>query len=341
MQKLRLIQAGMGGMGRTWWKSVVRGSPDFDLVAIVDVVDEPLNQAGDELGISSDRRFKSLESALDQVEADAVLTVTPPTVHVEHAKLTFSHGLHLLTEKPIAHDLASAKNMVELARQTGRQLLVAQNYRYSAPMQAMKKLFDEKPLGEFGHGHIDFYIPADFPGTFRETMEFPLLVDMAIHHLDLIRFITGRNIARVTAQTFKPSWSWFEHHPGLKMLMELDGEIPFSYSGDWTARGRPTTWNGSWRLQFAEGSIHVEDDQITLARCDKWSKNISLQSIEIAQPDLTGQAALLSRFAQAIREGKPAETSGEDNLWSFAAVMAGVESAKERREIDVLHLLRS
>jgi len=70
MNKLRLIQAGMGGMGRAWWKSVVRNSPDFDLVAIVDVADAPLAEAGDELGIPTERRFKSLGASLDAVQAD-------------------------------------------------------------------------------------------------------------------------------------------------------------------------------------------------------------------------------------------------------------------------------
>lgn len=339
MNKLRLIQAGIGGMGRAWWNGPVRESPDFELVGIVDIADQPLHEAGDALGIPRERRFKSLESAINSIEADAVLTVTPPAVHVEHAKLAFARGLHLLSEKPIAPDLAGAKLMVELARQAGRQLVIAQNYRYAAPIQRLKQLFDEQPIGRFGHGHIDFYIPADFTGTFRETMEFPLLVDMTIHHLDLVRFITGRNIAKVTAQTFKPAWSWFRHDPGLKMLMQLDDGISFSYSGDWTARGKLTTWNGTWRLQFENGSIHLEEDQIIIARCEKWSQNVTLEQIEIPSQQLNGQAALLSRFAQSIRTGQPAETSGADNLWSFGAVMAGVVSAKESRSISIADLI--
>src|SRR5687768_18477205 len=133
--------------------------------------------------------------------------------------------------------------MVRLAVEAGRQLVVAQNYRYSAAMAALRRVVADAPLGPVGHGHLDFYIGADFTGTFRETMEFPLLVDMAIHHLDLIRCITGRNVVCVTAQTFRPAWSWYRHDPGLKMLLELDGGIPFSYSGDWSARGRNTSWN--------------------------------------------------------------------------------------------------
>lgn len=329
----------MGGMGRAWWKSVVRHSPDFDLVGIVDILPKPLNEAGDELGIPQDRRFTSLEAALEHIQADAVLTVTPPAVHVEHARLAFARGLHLLTEKPIADNLENAKLMVELARRAGKQLLVAQNYRYSQVMQRLKHVIDERPLGELGHGHIDFYIPADFTGTFRETMQYPLLVDMAIHHLDLIRFVTARNITRVTARTFRPGWSWYQHHPGLKMLLELEGGIPFSYSGDWTAKGRFTSWNGTWRLQCAQGSIHVEQDQITLARCEKWPRELHQEPVQIPGTPMNGQAELLRRFAEAIRTNTPGPTSGQDNLWSFAAVIAGVISTQENRTVDVVELL--
>jgi predicted dehydrogenase len=126
------------------------------------------------------------------------------------------------------------------------------------------------------------------------------------------------------------------------MLLELEGGIPFSYSGDWTAKGRPTSWNGTWRLQFAEGSIHlegVEESTLSIARCETWRKNPTVEPVEIPQIEPVGQAALLKRFADAIRSGTAGETSGADNLWSFGAVMAGVISARESRAVDVRGLL--
>ncbi len=166
-------------------------------------------------------------------------------------------------------------------------------------------------------------------------MQYPLLIDMAIHHLDLIRHVTAKNITRIHARTFNPSWSWYQHHPGLKMLLELDGAIPFTYTGDWSAKGRQTGWNGDWRLQFAEGSLHWEKAGITVERCERWSKNPSSEKIDAPALPLNGQAQLLTNFANAIRTNSPAETSGEDNLWSFATVMAAVESAKSDRAVRV------
>lgn len=341
MNKLRLIHAGVGGMGVAWRNNALIDTPDFEVVAIVDILDKPLEEAGVAFNVPQERRFKSLEAALDAVQADAVLTVTPPAVHVKHAELAFARGLHLLTENPLADTLENATLMVELARGAGKQLTVAQNYRYTSENLALREVVRAKKVGELGHGHLDFYIAADFTGTFRESMEFPLLIDMAIHHMDLIRAITGRNIVKVTAMSFRPAWSWYKHDPGLKMLLELEGGIPFSYSGDWSGRGRQTGWSGAWRLQCAEGSIHLDGGAISIDRCERWSKNPTSESIEITKlpRESIDQARLLQEFAESIRTGKPSPTSGEDNLWSFGAVMAGVKSARERRTVDVRELL--
>lgn len=337
--KLRLIQCGVGGFGRGWIENHSSQSPDFDLVALVDISDEQLASAGEKTGVPADRHFKTLEAALDAVEADAVLTVTPPAVHARHAQVAFARGLHVMTEKPIADTIENAKLMVQRARESGKQLSVSQNYRFRPEVQKLRQLLADGVVGEFGHGHLDFYIPADFTGSFRETMEYPLLVDMAIHHFDLIRCITGRNITRVAAHSFRPAWSWYVHDPGLKMILELEGGLPFSYSGDWSAYGRSTSWNGDWRLQCATGSLHFENDAITIARNDKWMKNPTVEPVTAEPLEWAHQQATLHQFAESIRSGTPAQTSGADNLYSFGAVIAGVTSARESRTVTLEEIL--
>src|SRR4051812_36373415 len=98
MKKLRLIQCGVGGMGKAWRDNATVASEDFEVVAIVDIKPETLNEAGEHLQVPTEDRFSSLKAAIGKVQADAVLTVTPPAIHVEHAKIAFAHGLHLLTE---------------------------------------------------------------------------------------------------------------------------------------------------------------------------------------------------------------------------------------------------
>lgn len=334
--KLRLIQCGVGGFGEVWLKNYTSQSPDFEVVAIVDLSPTTLEKAGVAHGI--ERRFTTLKEAVASVQADAVLTVTPPAVHIEHARIALGSGLHLMTEKPIADTIENAREMEQLAREKGLQLVVSQQYRFNPSIQKLRELIAAKGIGTFGHGHLDFYIPADFTGSFRETMEFPLLLDMTIHHVDLIRAVSGLDIAKVTANSFQPPWSWYQHDSGLKMLLEMEGGAHFSYSGDWSALGRATSWNGAWRLQGTEGSLHLENDKLTLARCERWSKNPTVE--EIACPPLprTGQEQTLHSFAEAIRSGVPAETSGANNFNSFFTIIAAMKSVREGRTVALEEL---
>ena len=125
------------------------------------------------------------------------------------------------------------------------------------------------------------------------------------------------------------------HHAGLKMLLELEGDLPFSYSADWCAIGRPTTWNGSWRLQGSTGSLHLENDEITLARCGKFGADPVVEPMAIPPLARSEQQATLHAFAEAIRSGVPADISGERNLGSFGAVMAAMESSRNRCPVVV------
>lgn len=335
MNRIRLIQCGVGGFGEGWLKNHTSCSADFELVGLVDVSPRALAAAGQIAGVPIERQFASLGEALLCIDADAVLTVTPPQVHLEHARIAFSHGLHVMTEKPIADSIENAGEMVQLAKECGRELVVSQQYRFTPFLQKFKELVQNNTLGELGHGHIDYYIPMDFSGTFRETMDFPLLLDMAIHHFDLIRSVTGREVVKVTAHSFRPAWSWYRHHPALKMLIELEGGLPISYSGDWSASGRITSGHGNWRLQCAEGSLHLENNRIFAERSERWGKNGSVEEMSFPELERADQAATLHLFAEAIRTGVSAEISGKDNLGSFAVVAAAIKSIKEHRTVLV------
>jgi len=339
MEKLRLIQCGIGGFGKSWLTDITMRSPDFEVVAVVDIMEENLTAGGEAMCVPPERRYRTLEEAVNQVTADAILTVTPPVVHVEHARVAFSRGLHLLTEKPFADTILHAQEMLQLGQESGCRLLVSQNYRYNAAFVQARKTVAEGIIGDLGSGHIDFYIAADFRKTFREKMQFPLLFDMAIHHFDLIRFVTGRNILKITVLSFNPPGSTFQHHAGLKALLELEGGIAFSYSGDWSARGRATGWSGDWRLQGGTGSLHVNEDGVTITQSEGWGKNPREEKMAVPPLDFVARAATLHEFSETIRTGRPSDLDGIRNIWSLAAVVAGVDSARTMRTVDVAQLI--
>jgi predicted dehydrogenase len=83
----------------------------------------------------------------------------------------------------------------------------------------------------------------------------------------------------------------------------------------------------------------LEDETLTLARGQRWGTNPTSEPLSLTPIEFAAQTALLRNFAHAIRSGEPAETSGQDNLWSFGAVMAAVRSAREGRAVDVAEVM--
>ena len=106
---LRLVQVGMGGWGRNWATHVIPRSEDVDLVACVDVNAEALVQVQQLLNMSPEQCFPTLESALETVEADAVLITASLPAHVPAALKALDAGKHVLLEKPFAPTIAEAQ----------------------------------------------------------------------------------------------------------------------------------------------------------------------------------------------------------------------------------------
>src|SRR5688500_11296951 len=62
-EKLRLIQAGVGGMGKAWRANATKASAEFEVVAVVDINRVALDEAGEELNVPPERRFEDLRAA--------------------------------------------------------------------------------------------------------------------------------------------------------------------------------------------------------------------------------------------------------------------------------------
>ncbi|HET7559215.1 MAG TPA: Gfo/Idh/MocA family oxidoreductase, partial [Limnochordia bacterium] len=175
---------------------------------------------------------------------------------------------------------------------------------------------------------IEFFRGPHF-GGFRETMPQPLIVDMAIHHFDLMRYLLDAEPVSVYAQSFNPSWSWFGGDASASVLFNLRTKagrpVHVNYAGSWCANGPDTPWNGHWRIVCAHGTLTVRDDVIQLQRAG----NQPPESIPVPKLERAGQDYLLHAFAASIQSGRPPETSGEDNLNSIGMVFQAVASAEQ------------
>lgn len=197
---LRVGLIGAGGIGRTHLASYERVR-EAQIVAIVDIDEETARTAAQRVGAQA---FRDVEQMLHHVEVDAVDICTPPSAHLEVASLAIEHGLHVLCEKPLAHQPNAARQMVRAAEEKGVKLMTAFCHRFHPPIVALKRLIELGELGEVVMFRNRFAVPLKGVEerwfSDKEVAGGGVLMDTSVHSIDLFRFLVGE-VARVQAVT--------------------------------------------------------------------------------------------------------------------------------------------
>ena len=95
---MKAIQIGVGGFGSRWIQAGTNVS-SVEIVALVDVSEDALQEAGSKGGYDQSMWYETLDEALLAVEADFLICVTPPALHLQNTTTAMEHGLHVLAFK--------------------------------------------------------------------------------------------------------------------------------------------------------------------------------------------------------------------------------------------------
>ena len=341
MDPLRVLQVGLGGWGRDWAKRVIPEVPEVDVAGYVDPDATALARLRDALPVSPDRCFLSLEQGIEAVKPEAVLVTATLPVHAAVTRAALVAGHHVLVEKPFAETLDVARQLVDLAAAQQKVLMVSQNYRFFPAARKVAQLVSETRLGKLHEVSIDFrrYSPGSANGLDRHHFEDqPLLVDMSIHHFDLLRLILNGEPQRIYCEAWNPQWSAFSGPSVAVASIDFSGDVVVSYRGSWVSTGSPTPWSGEWRMDFEHGQIFwtcrddegARRDRVVIQKPGRKPRAIPLPVLT-----RTDRWGALTEFAHAVREGREPECSGRDNLGTLGFVAAAVESAARRQPVEV------
>lgn len=367
---IRIIHVGLGGWGGDWARNAIPPVPGVEVAAIADPSAPTLRRVREELGLGEDQAFASLTEAVAAVEADAVVITSPAVTHVPLALEALEAGKHVLVEKPFANTAAEAVTAVRRAEELGLVLQVSQNYRtYPAP-RAAQKLLAEGVLGELASISIDFRRwDNDLPFEEHPHYRFPhpLINDMAIHHFDLLRKVTGQEAVRVYAKVKDPSFSKYLEEASAVITIEMADGLVVSYRGSWLSRGEPTPWAGEWHIAGEKGELYFtsregtaedpaaadvvtvrrpvhEDSRAEATAADEPGRTGTVQAapadglevIELPRQELYDRSENLAIFRDAIENGTVPESTGAANLGSLALMEAAARSAASGQVEEVL-----
>lgn len=329
----------MGMWGRDWAWRVVPEIKEVQAVGYVDPEQSSLDDLSQELPGAEDRCFRSLEQAIIATRPQALLITTPLQFHASAVARAIEAGLHVLVEKPFARDVSTAGELVAAAERKGVVLMVSQNYRFFPAVRKVAHLLSEGSLGDLYEVSIDFRRYSAATATHRARHhddEQPLLVDMSIHHFDLLRMLLGREPDRISCETRSPRWTSFAG-PTVAVAAISFGDVLVGYRGSWVSAGPITPWAGEWRMEFERGAIDWTSrgdngalaDRVVVRRHGAGARTQRLSPMAI---DRWGT---LTEFAAAIRDGREPQCSGRDNLGTIAFMSAAVESAERGTAVSM------
>ena len=340
---VRVMQVGLGGFGRSW-AELAHSTPGISMVAAVDPFPAAREWASRELDAALPL-FESLGEAMKNVECEAVLVITPPSTHFEVVSEALNAGKHVLVEKPLAMTLSEADDLIALADRVGKLLMVSQNYRFRAPLRAVQHFIASGQLGEIVAVNAVFrrHTQTLFgEGNFRYQMEHPLVLDMSIHHFDMLRAITGKNVVSVDARSWRAPGAWYQHDPAATALMDLEGNVPFTYQGDWapSPADPDTSWNADWSIRGELGTLvwigHIDDAFQGAVRFEP--NEGSPVAIEQPRLDAIDRDGSLRAFWAAVVTGTEPETVARDNVNSLAIVLATIASIERRGPVTIAEM---
>ncbi|MGH3147031.1 MAG: Gfo/Idh/MocA family protein, partial [Rubrobacter sp.] len=271
---------------------------------------------------------------------DAVLVASPPRTHHAVARAALEAGKHVLCEKPLATTIEDALDLVRAVDGAKRVLMVSQNYRYNAPFRAVQGVVATGQLGELASIKIScrrdtrtLFAPDDF----RYSMRHPYVLDMSIHHFDLVRAATGRDVRGVCARSWRVPDSPFVHDPAVVALLDLEGGVPAVYEGDWATHGPETSWNGDWEITGEAGRLLWRGDREDRGKgevlLEKWSGET--RTVDQENREFVERGATLQALRAAVEGGGQPETVASDNVKSLAVVLGCVASIEGGGYVDV------
>jgi UDP-N-acetylglucosamine 3-dehydrogenase len=201
------VKVGLVGCGRV---TALRHLPalatlgEAQAVALADVDPQRLETLARAHGI--ERRYASHEDLLADDEVEAVAVCVPASLHADVAVASLEAGKHVLIEKPMTLNVGDALRISEAADHAPGVAMIGLNLRHHRLIRRARALVRGGALGEIHAVRTVFtssfdYRDAAHPWRFRRETGGGAVAEMGPHHLDLWRFLTGREVEQVFASS--------------------------------------------------------------------------------------------------------------------------------------------
>jgi predicted dehydrogenase len=293
-EPLKVGVAGAGVMGRNHAR-VLADLRDFDLTHVFDA------DAVTAEGVAGAYGASGVSTVEDFVTAglDAAVVSTPNRTHADIGVALLEKGVHVLIEKPIAATVADARRLIDAAKANNRVLMVGQVERFNPAVEAVKRaIAGEKVVS------IQITRVGPFPPRMGEV---GVVIDLAVHDIDIIRHLTESEIAEVQPQLARTK---ADREDTALLQFRLENGVIAHITTNWVTPYKTRTLQVATENKFVVADLMTR--QVTEYFGQQPDGSYSTRGV-MSWPNEPLRKEL-EAFAHAIRTGEPPAVTGEDGL---------------------------
>jgi 1,5-anhydro-D-fructose reductase (1,5-anhydro-D-mannitol-forming) len=275
--------------------------------------------------------YGSAAELLDDEGVQAVIVATPTDTHCEYSVLAAEKSKHVLCEKPMAHNAAECRQMIQACRQNGVKIGVAYRRRLFPQVLKAKELIAAGRIGPMVCARTHY---SGWSGGLADTWRTQpgiggAMMEMAVHRLEVLLHFGGTP-ARVAAmvETIHHDWPVDDTDA---LLVQFEGGMVGLHSTILTSRPR----RDQAQIDGTEGKIYIDSleyhvDHINL-ETESGVEKIAVEPLENPYFDLP----MIDDFVDAVREDREPVCDGPTGFRVQATVDAAMNAAREGRTVDV------
>lgn len=294
---LRIGVIGAGVMG-TNHARVLAGLPGITLVGIVDPLPEHRTRAIEHIGC------KTFETVDELIAAgiDAVTIAAPTHLHHEIALTCIAKGINVLVEKPIASTVQEGQEIVAAARRAGVTLMVGHVERFNPAVAAIKKAIEGEDILSIAITRV-----GPFPPRMSNV---GVVIDLAVHDIDLIRWFTESEIIDVQPQL---SSAVAEREDIALLQFRTASGVLAHINTNWLTPFKARNVTVATRGKYVQGDLLTR--QVTECFGFKPDGSYSMRHLPVGH-DEPLRAELIA-FISAVRQGHVPAVTGEQGVASL------------------------
>jgi predicted dehydrogenase len=321
---LRAGVIGLGMMGRNHvrvWDEAIDG---VDLVAVADP--DPAAVRVATAGRQA-RGFEDPERMFAEEDLDLVSIVAPTSLHLPVALAALRAGANVLVEKPIAATREEAVEMIQASRDAGRMLTVGHIERFNPAIRELRRRLEANELGRVFQ--INATRLGPFPARIRDV---GVVVDLAPHDLDIMRYLIGSEPVRIYAETERRIHT--EHEDLFNGMIKFANGVVGVLDINWLTptKKRTLTVTGERGMYVAD---YIAQNLVFYANPEAEATWVNRGVTSVAEGEMTRRSVRreepltveLREFARAVRDGGPPPVDPHDAMVALLLARKMVESA--------------